>query len=210
MKKITIAICLSFITSYTMAQFTRPDQNDNADVDTYGFNRQSLFVGGTIGVGASNYSFNAGATPEIGYTVKKWLDLGALVNINYYSERPDPTNFYNYNTRTRSFNYGVGAFARAYPINFLFVQVEPEVNFLSTNYKDYNTAPPSNYSIQATAPSLLVGAGYCQRIAGQSNFYIAVMFDALDSKYSPYRDAYTNTILPVFKAGFDIYLHPRG
>jgi hypothetical protein len=207
MKKILIAICFLIIASHSMAQFTR--QDDTVDPDNFGFNKRSLFVGGTLGVGASNYSFNAGATPEIGYTVKEWLDVGALVNINYYSERNDPTNFYNYNTRTRSLNYGVGAFVRAYPLHFLFLQVEPELNFLSANYKTYNTTPPTNYSLSENAPSLLIGAGYCERIAGQSNFYIAVMFDALNSKYSPYRDAYTNTILPVFKAGFDFYLHPH-
>jgi hypothetical protein len=208
MKKIVTAICILLITSHAMAQFAR--QDDTTDPDNFGFNKRSLFAGGTLGVGASNYSFNAGATPEIGYTIKQWLDVGALVNINYYSERNDPTDFYNYNTRTRSFNYGAGLFARAFPVHFLFIQVQPELNFLNANYKDYNTSPPGNYSIQESAPSLLVGGGYCERIAGQSNFYIGVMFDALNSKYSPYRDAYTNTILPVFKAGFDFYFHPHG
>jgi len=198
------------ITAHTMAQFNgQYASHDSSDGDdTYGFNRKSLFAGGTIGIGASNYSFNAGATPEIGFTVRSWLDVGGLVNINYYSERPDPTYTYNYNTRTRSFNYGIGGFLRAYPLPFLFLQVEPQLNFLTTSYADYSTTPTNNYSVQATAPSLLLGGGYCQRITGRSNFYFAVMFDALDSKYSPYRDPYTNTILPVFQAGFDFNLHP--
>jgi hypothetical protein len=213
MKKILLAICLIIVTSNIMAQMSdpyQPDQNNTPahTANNFGFNRQSLFVGGTLGVGATDYSFNAGLFPEIGFTVKEWLDVGALLNINYYSERPDPSYYYNYNTRTRSFNYGAGAFARVYPLNFLFVQVEPEVNFISTNYK-YDGSPVSTYSTTNSAPSLLLGAGYAQRIAGENNFYIAVLFDAFNSRYSPYRDAYTNTIVPVFKAGFDIYLHPN-
>ena len=211
MKKNIIAICLLLITSHTMAQFTHQYQTTNpaADDDTYGFNRQSLFAGGTIGLGASNLSFNIGATPEIGFTIKQWLDVGGLININYYSESADPTYTYNYDTRTHSFNYGIGGFARAYPLPFLFLQVEPQLNFLTTNYLDYSTTPNNSYTIQATAPSLLLGGGYSQRIAGRSNFYFAIMFDALDNKYSPYRDPYTNVILPVFQAGFDFNLHPK-
>jgi hypothetical protein len=63
-------------------------------------------------------------------------------------------------------------------------------------------------SITTHAASFLAGIGYSQRIVGRTNFYIAVMFDLLDNPYSPYRD-YTGAALPVVKAGFDIYLHPR-
>jgi hypothetical protein len=208
MKKILSAICFLIIASHAMAQFTR--QDDNIDPDNFGFNKRSLFVGGTLGVGASNNSFTAGATPEIGFTVKEWLDIGALININYYAQSADPNFYYNYNTRTRTLAYGVGAFARIYPINFLFVQVQPEINFTNTNYKDFSVSPAQKYSYQTQAASLLTGIGYSQRIAGESNFYIAVLIDVLNNPNSPYRDAYTNTIQPIFKAGFDFYLHPHG
>ncbi|HTC00077.1 MAG TPA: hypothetical protein VK705_05295 [Ferruginibacter sp.] len=213
MKKIIIATYLLIVTSHAIAQLNNhyhSNLDNNIDPDNFGFNKQSLFIGGTLSFGGSNYDFNAGISPEIGFTVKQWLDVGALLNINYFSERPDPTLFYNDNTRTRSFNYGAGAFARLYPIHFLFVQVEPELNFVNTNYK-YFGSPVSTYSNNTQAPSLLLGAGYCQRIAGRSNFYIAVMFDAFNNPNSPYRDVYANTnvAVPIFKAGFDIYLHPK-
>ncbi len=191
-----------------MAQFTR--QDDTVDPDNFGFNKRSLFIGGAVNLGFSGNTFVAGANPEIGFTVKEWLDVGALLNINYYAQSADPNLYYNYNTRTRSFAYGVGAFTRIYPVNFLFLQVQPEFNFTNINYKDFSAIPAQKYSYQTQAPSLLVGAGYCQRIAGESNFYIAVLIDALDNPNSPYRDAYTNTILPQYRAGFDIYLHPHG
>ncbi len=92
MKKIIIASCLLIIASQTMAQFNHSFHSIKNDDDNgnYGFNKQSLFAGGTVGLGADGYSFNAGATPEIGFTVQKWLDVGALVNLNYYSQRADP------------------------------------------------------------------------------------------------------------------------
>jgi hypothetical protein len=193
-----------------MAQFDNHyHTDDNNDEDNFGFNKRSLFIGGTLGLGVVNSSFTAGATPEIGFTAKKWLDVGALVNINYYSQPADPNYYYNNNTRTRSFNYGIGAFGRIYPCHFLFVTAQPELNFVSTNYK-YFGSPVSTASFQTQAVSLLLGAGYCERIAGRSNFYIAIMFDALSDPNSPYRDAYTNAIVPIYKAGFDIYLHPGG
>jgi hypothetical protein len=215
MKKSLIVICLLVITSHTMAQFNQQYQsskNDTKDASTFGFNRQSLFAGGTLGLGATNISFSAGATPEIGFTVREWLDVGGLINLNYYSERADPNYYYNQNERTRSFNYGIGAFARIFPVSFFFLQVEPQLNFITTTYTDYNAGgvPPTKYTFQATAPSLLLGGGYSQRIAGQSTFYLAVMFDALSDPNSPYRDNFNNTPVPVFQAGFDINLHPSG
>ena len=212
MKKIIIVTCLLIIASHTIAQFNNhyhSNQDNNIDPGNFGFNKQSLFIGGSFDLGASNYDFSAGISPEIGFTVKQWLDVGALLNINYYSESPDPNYIYNGNTRTRSFNYGAGAFARAYPLSFLYVQAQPELNFVSSNYK-YFGSPEATYYTQTQAVSLLLGIGYCQRIAGQSNFHIAIMFDALSDPNSPYRDAYNNTAQPFLKAGFDIYLHPKG
>ena len=120
-------------------------------------------------------------------------------------ERADPSLYYNDNVRQRYFTYGVGAFARVYPIRFLFFQVEPEYNWTNYSYKYFN--PIQTGSSNINAASMLLGIGYGQRIVGRSNFYIAVMFDALSNQGSPYRD-FNNTPLPVIKAGFDIYLHP--
>lgn len=211
MKKSITAICLLLFTSHAIAQFNEQYQSGkpgNSDAGGFGFNKQSFFAGGTIGFGATNISFSAGATPEVGFTVKPWLDVGGLVNINYYSERADPTYTYNADIRTHSFNYGIGGFARAYPLPFLFFQAEPQLNFLTTSYVDYSTGVPTSFSVQATAPSLLLGVGYAQRIAGRSNFYLAIMFDVLDNPYSPYVDAYSHQVIPVFQAGFDFNLHP--
>jgi hypothetical protein len=207
MKKLISAACLIVLVFQGMAQRRNPDRvNTYSDEENggNGFRKENLFIGGSVNLGFSNYSFNAGAAPEIGYSLNRFVDVGALVNINYASERADP--YYNDNIRTRSINYGVGAFGRFYPINFLFFQVEPEYNWTKYNFRNASSGETDQQSYQAA--SMLLGIGYGQRIVGRSNFYIAVMFDALSNFGSPYRDG-NNAVIPVIKAGFDIYLHPR-
>lgn len=208
-KKIVSGVCLFVIGLQGHAQQHMPGRaytySDDAPA-TGGFNKENLFVGGSLNVGFSSYTFNIGAAPEIGYTLTRWLDAGILVNINYNSERADPQGYFNDDTRYRSFNYGVGAFGRAYVLPFLFLTAQPEFNWI-----DYNTKymGPGNYPAQTyntTAPSLLLGLGYAQRVVGQGSFYISLMFDALSNANSPYRD-FNGAALPVIKAGFDFYLH---
>jgi len=208
MKKIAIA-CLLFIATHEgMAQHRPPQVNTYSDEDAdegKGFKKDHIFIGGTINLGFSSYVFNVGGAPEIGYSFNRWLDAGVLVNINYTSERADPN--YNYNIRTRVFNYGTGAFARFYPLPFLFVQAEPEYNWTKYTQRDMTAgADLPSYNLQAA--SLLLGIGYGQRFVGHSSFYIAIMFDALSNPGSPYRDL-NNVAVPVIKAGFDFYLHPK-
>jgi hypothetical protein len=177
----------------------------------YGLTKENLFAGGNIALGYDGWDFNVGVSPEIGYTLAKWFDAGVLINMNYSSERADPYFIYNDNIRQRTFNYGVGAFGRLYPVDFLFFQIEPEYNWIKYSYKDMSIPPnysPSSASVTTSAGSFLVGIGYSQRIIGRNNFYIAVLFDLMNSQYSPYRD-YTGAALPIIKAGFDFYLHPK-
>jgi len=170
-----------------------------------GFLKQNLFIGGGLSLGYGSYDFNVGATPEIGYSLNKWLDAGIVVNINYSSERADP--YYNNDTRYRSFNYGGGLFGRVWFLPFLFAQVQPEFNFINYNEK-YMGPGGGTYSQTTNAPSVLLGIGYGQRIVGQNSFFLSLSLDVVNSQYSPYRD-FNGAALPVVRAGFDFYLHPR-
>lgn len=205
-KRVVIAVCSFMIVVGGFAQGHMPNR-----MNTYsdegpgtGFLKENLFVGGGLSLGYGSYDFNVGATPEIGYSLNKWLDAGLVLNINYSSERAD--QYYNNNTRYRSFNYGAGLFGRAWFLPFLFFQAQPEYNFINYNQK-YMPSGPS-FSQTTNAPSLLLGVGYGQRIVGQSNFFISIGLDVLNSQYSPYRD-FNGAALPVIRGGFDIYLHQR-
>ncbi|HWK04062.1 MAG TPA: hypothetical protein VNS58_10555 [Puia sp.] len=206
-KRSVIAVGLSMIVMGGFAQGHMPNR-----INTYsdegpgtGFLKENLFVGGGLSLGYGSYDFNVGATPEIGYSLNKWLDAGLVVNINYSSERADIN--YNNDTRFRSFNYGAGLFGRVWPLPFLFFQAQPEFNFINYNEK-YMGPGGGSYSQNTNAPSLLLGVGYGQRIVGQSNFFLSLSLDVLNSQYSPYRD-FNGAALPVIRAGFDFYLHQR-
>jgi len=207
MKKIVIAVCFFIVAQQGMAQHNRQQYNTYVDDGNggNGFKKSNLFVGGSLNLGYSGYEFNVGGAPEIGYSLNKWVDVGILANLNYTSIRADP--YYDANQRYRIFTYGAGAFARFYPIRFLFVIAEPEYNWTTQNQRDASSG--YNYpTYSQQAPSLLLGVGYGQRIVGRTNFYIALMFDALSNPASPYRDI-NNAAIPILKAGFDIYLHQR-
>jgi hypothetical protein len=208
-KKLVLAVCVFMMALAGRAQEHMPNRvNTYSDAggDGTGFLKQNLFLGGSLSLGFSGYDFNVGGSPEIGYSLNKWLDAGVLVNLNYSSERADPSGYYNSNIRYRSFNYGAGAFARVWPLPFLFVTVQPEYNWIDYNAKDMSSGFVSTASTQAS--SFLLGIGYGQRVVGRGNFYIALLFDALDNPYSPYRD-FNGAALPVVRAGFDFYLHPN-
>ena len=207
-RKLFFAAGLLFSGLFASAQQRMPNR-----VNTYsdegaggGFNKANLFMGGSLSLGFSSYNFNIGGSPELGYTLTNWLDAGVLVNLNYNSERADPSGYYNPDTRYRSFNYGAGLFARAYPLPFLFFQAQPEYNFI--DYNEKNMQSGMTWSAHTQAPSFLLGVGYGQRVVGQGSFYISLMFDAISNVNSPYRDQ-NGAALPVIKAGFDIYLHRR-
>ena len=162
-----------------------------------GFKKENLFIGTALNLGFSSGVFQIGANPEIGYSITKWLDAGISTNINYTSYR-----FTGFSDRV--FNYGAGTFVRIWPVKFLFLSALPEYNFITVTRK-YTTGSPS-IKEKVDAGSFLLGAGYGNRVVGQSYSYFAIMFDALNNTHSPYRDA-ENRALPIFRAGFAVYLN---
>ena len=202
-KKLAVAGCLLIFGCKVFAQ-GQPAPTYSGGDNSKGFKKENIFLGGAIGLGFASGTFNVGANPEIGYSIAQWLDAGIAFNLNYTSERADP--YYNYNVRTRSFNYGAGVFARIYPVRFLFIQFQPEENWIHYNQKDYNSGFTTTATVNST--SLIGGIGYSQRIVGQGNFFTMIGIDLLNNVNSPYRD-YNGVAIPIIRAGFDIYLRPR-
>jgi len=207
-KKVVIALCFWMIAFAGVAQDHMPYR-----ASTYtdegagtGFLKENLFMGGGLQLGFGSDEFNIGVNPEIGYSLNRWLDVGAVVNFNYSSIRADPNYVFNPDISSKQFTYGGGVFGRAYVLPFLFLTAQPEFNWTSIREKDENSGATANFN--ANAPSLLLGVGYGRRVVGESGFYIALMFDAISNKNSPYNDVYGHP-LPVIRAGFDFYLHRR-
>lgn len=177
----------------------------NEEETSHKFRRDNIFLGGSIGLGLGNGGFSAGANPEVGYSIARWLDAGVSTNFNYYSYRAE----YNNGFRQRSFNYGAGVFARFYVVSGFFLQVLPEYNWTKTNLKDLNAGSIGNeYHERREAPSLLLGVGYGSRMIGNTNFFTVLMIDAGTNTSSPYIDTY-GAKLPILRTGFNFYLKPK-
>lgn len=193
MKKPILFLLMFFvIISSLLAQYEEEEKG--------GFKQENIFIGTALNIGFSSGVFQIGANPEIGYSITNWLDAGISTNLNYTSFRY--TGFSD-----RVFNYGGGTFIRIWPVRFLFITGQPEYNWIKITRKYTNGFPSDKGSFNAG--SVLLGAGYGNRVVGQSYSYFAIMFDALENINSPYRDE-ENRALPIFRAGFAIYLRPKG
>ncbi|MDB5229551.1 MAG: hypothetical protein JWN76_356 [Chitinophagaceae bacterium] len=194
MKKLLAALLLIICSAVNAQQEQLPAER--------GFKKENVFAGGMITLGASSGTFLIGAIPEIGYSVTPWFDAGVQTNLSYQTMSARYFNGY----RQRNFNYGAGAFVRLYPLNFIFVQLQPEHNWNVIKIKDvYNGG--TNETFHQQSNSLLAGIGYANRVIGQSNFYVLLMLDLMTDINSPYRDN-VNQATPVIRTGFNFYLHP--
>ena len=194
-KSILILFC---IITYSVSQA-------QSDSDSHWFKKDHLFTGGGITLNFFNTQFAVGATPVIGYRINKWFDAGLLVNFLYVREG----NINIAGITGKQTVIGPGAFARIYPVNFLFVQGQYEQNYVNYKFLYPNNIPSEKIKFKPT--SVLVGAGYCQ---GRENsddmfFYLSVLFDIQKNENSPY--VQVNNIggvqaVPIIRGGIQIPL----
>jgi hypothetical protein len=191
-KKILFSIIL-------FAGFTTLLQAQDVIKTTPVLNERPLFLGGNIVFGGGSGWFQLGLNPEAYKNVNEWIDLGAAVNLLYSASNP---NFLT-STRSRSFQFGIGSFARIWPVERVFLQIQPEYNWNWTNMRDMSTnseTSGASRSIRFGAESLLAGIGYGSR-SENGMTYFTLMIDLLKNPNSPYRDGY-NRADPFVKAGF--------
>lgn len=175
----------------------------NVTNEAPGFQKEKLFTGGSANVGFSNRSTMLGITPQLGYSITDWADLGINFNVNYISQR----DYYAYGDKLRQTTFGPGAFVRLFPLNFLFATAQYEYNIIRQKYiPESASAQPSEVST-VYANSFLIGGGYAGgRQKGNNTYYfISIMWDLLDDKSSPYTDELGRST-PVIRAGYNIGL----
>ena len=194
MKKSLFLLLFSIFCSKLFAQQQNEDMNK-------GFSRSNMFFGSGLNLGIASRSFNIGLNPELGFSLNDWLDVGAAVNFNYYSQNASEFS----SIRFQNINYGAGLFTRIWPVNFFYIQIQPEYNWTNSSQKNVSTQQTKKYNF--SAESMLVGIGYGTRMRGSRLSYVGLLIDVLQNPNSPYRDQY-NDPLPVFRAGFGVYLHP--
>lgn len=192
MKKILLICCLAA----SLNSFAQDEKQKHYEPSNW-------FTGGSISLGFSGGSYSsflAGIHPHYGYTIAKWLDAAAVANLEYQSQR-DP-----YNNKYHSTTYGFGVFTRVFPVHFLFLQAEPEYNFINVKATDQNG---NSSRANLHAPSLLLGGGYTTSRSGKNSFgYVSILVDVIKDVNSPYVDGYGN-LVPIIRAGVNIGLNRK-
>jgi hypothetical protein len=211
MKKVVIV--LGLISSFYAVK--AQDDEKSGDETKGKFKKENLFTGGGVTVSFSNYTTVLGASPVLGYSVTRWLDAGIVFNFNYASQRhltyynPNTNQYFVSDDKLRQTVFGPGAFVRAYPLKFLFVQVQGEYNFINQKIIYDNGAPSDKSGLSAT--SFLIGAGYCNGREGIGNlfYYVSISADIARNRNSPYVEETASgnvNILPIIRAGLQIPL----
>jgi hypothetical protein len=192
-KKIyTTLLILSFILISHLAQAQNIIQTQKVLEEE----KPILFGGGLLLGGGSN-SFQLGLNPELLKSYNKYIDAGVIANI-YYSSFSISLGS---NEKIKNFQLGAGVFARVWPIEQFFIQIQPEYNRTWTSSKnyssDYNGGVRASTSYGAT--SILGGIGYGTHNANGMS-YFSVMIDLLNADQSPYKIGQARA-QPIIRAG---------
>ncbi|MDO5523820.1 MAG: hypothetical protein Q4G48_07235 [Bacteroidia bacterium] len=140
------------------------------------FDKSKLRYGANIGLSLSrNYTaFNFG--PQVGYQFNNYFMAG--VGVKYYYNK---VRAFQYNEQYLYKNNLLGAnvFGYFYPVRYLVVFAQPEINYLWANLKNETTGEATKSS--GPVPSLLVGGGL--RV-GRS--HITINYDLVQHVNSPH------------------------
>ncbi|HUH73305.1 MAG TPA: hypothetical protein VLZ75_02755 [Chitinophagales bacterium] len=149
--------------------------NDNSDVaksvskkEDKKWDWSQFRVGGNLGLSFGSYTY-VEVSPTVGYwIIPEKLQIGVSTKFIYQSFK------YNNGDKYKSFVYGGGVFADYVIWRGLFAHGEFEL----INKDSYFSNKRVN------VPSLLLGGGYIQTMGNAGHFYIAALFDVLDSDES--------------------------
>jgi hypothetical protein len=101
-----------------------------------GFDKEKLFFGGNFGLSFGDYTF-INVTPQVGYQFNPYFSAGAGVSFigSAFTQRD-----FNGNKIYKDSYYssGLNVFGRVSPIRFLFLQLQPEMNYTWGRTKFYN------------------------------------------------------------------------
>lgn len=160
-----------------------------------GFDKSKLFIGGNFGLSFGDYTL-ANVSPQLGYRFNDYFAAGVGVNFLYSSIK---YRDYNGNSLYKA-GYGVGGlnvFGRVYPIKYILIQAQPELNYVWGKYKYYDNATPDMKIPGKAVPSLLLGGGAVIP-QGPGALVIMVQFDVLNQPQNPYGTR------PIYNIGYNI------
>jgi hypothetical protein len=171
------------------------------------FTKKNVFTGGTFNGSFGNGITSFGISPYFGYSINKYVDVAASVNLNFSFAR----NFFASGDRLNQSQIGPGAFVRLFPADFLFVQGQYEFNMLRNRYIPLGATGSAIQQYNFDAHSFLVGPGISngKDFPNQkSYYYFSILWDIAKSANSPYVDNLGRS-RPVIRAGYHIALFQK-
>ncbi len=188
LKPVALLIILLAIGYSLSAQYQNLGDVNRAPAKTKG--PSPWFLGGMIGGGFSSYGGTFTISPLVGYQVSEKFQVGSRLTYIYSN--------YDYGTPIgrQSFNdYGASILGRYDLFRGVFGQVEYEI--LNVQYPSYygTSMEVTNHTVS----SLFLGGGFMQSVGGRGFTTIAVLFNVLESEYSPYSN-------PLIRIGFGVGL----
>ncbi|MFM1929943.1 MAG: hypothetical protein RL387_1271 [Bacteroidota bacterium] len=158
-------------------------------------------LGGGLVLGGGTGSFQIGLNPELVKSYNDYIDLGVITNI-YYSSFRSVASYDGINAKYHKTQFGLGGFARVWPVSEFFLQIQPEYNWTWSNQKDLVNGISRNVNVSTT--SVLAGIGYGKRTENGFS-YMSIMIDLVNSQQSPYGMGQLRP-QPIFRAGFGLPL----
>lgn len=145
-----------------------------------------VFVGGNFGGGFSTYNSYIQITPVLGYELTSKIQIGSRLTYIHQWYQDGYGNKYNSNI------YGGSLFLRYFFWKSLYVQTEYEI----LSVPDHDTA---DTNATRTVKNMFAGLGFIQYIGASAFVTESVLYNFLDSQYSPYHN-------PLIRVGFGFYL----
>ncbi len=191
MKKLLLIPFLLLISLYLFAQ-----AEDEKPEKKKGFQEEYLFVGGNFGLTFGDYTL-INISPQVGYRFSQLFAAGIGLNGQYVSfkERVDGDLYRKVSQNVT----GLNVFARLYPLQQFFIQVQPEANYIFGKQTYYQPVKQEFKLDAVITPSLLLGGGAALP-AGKGAFIISVSYDVLQDKNSPYGKR------PIYNFGYNFSL----
>jgi len=182
---LVITIVLSTTTIFAQYENTSGKKDKTTNMRKKESLLSKIYIGGNIGGGWSSNSVYLELSPIIGYQVTPMFHVGGRFTYSYSKY----TNVYGY--KHDYHDLGVSVFARYHFLKFLFLHAEFEE--LSAQYYLSDGSKSRRW-----VPGLFLGGGLYQHM-GAAYMHVAVLFNVLDTQYSPY----TN---PIIRIGFGVGL----
>lgn len=148
------------------------------------FDANKLVFGGNIGASFGDFTF-VNISPQAGYMFKPWLTAGGGINFIYNGIKY--RNFNGDEIYRQNYSYaGLNVFARVFPIRFIMLSAQPELNYSWGKTKFSNNTQPEIKLEGAFVPSLLLGAAVVIPSGGRGGMFIGIQKDVIQNERSPY------------------------